>query len=158
MWGLSSTCRGALFYFWGAGALFFAFFGVFFVTFFWKIRSGGTISIFAPIFQIKQPLFWKKRQICSSLEEKKRRRSSIYGIYGTEEGVMPFLRTRGGIIFADFLKKWPIWSSGCCNSSVRKAVPEWPPQEQEICSQKVAQKPTFRHSGADPGLDGGGQV
>ena len=25
-------------------------------------------------------------------------------------------------------------------------------------SQKVAQKPTFRHSGADPGLDGGGQV
>ncbi len=23
---------------------------------------------FAPIFQIKQPLFWKKRQICASLE------------------------------------------------------------------------------------------
>ena len=67
-------------------------------------------------------------------------------------------RTRGGRIIADFSEKAPIWGSGNGNSSVWEASPEWPSRVQQNCSRKAAQKPTFRHSGVDPGVGGGGVI
>ena len=42
---------------------------------------------FAPIFQIKQPLFWKKRQISASLEnyEDHRKEKLIINVFSQEE-------------------------------------------------------------------------